>query len=194
MRFPAGLRPGFARDARHSGQAMKAGRHRLQPRWDHHLIRACVRRIPHDLRHPPPGRTTGKMEVGDISGIQGTRLMKSAWLALVVSALVALPASAQVPTGKMGELRPDQKRFFELYKELVETDTSITTGSCTTAAAQIATRLKAAGFTDEQITLFSVPDHPKEGGIVAVFPGTSDTLKPILLLAHIDVVTAKRAD
>lgn len=120
--------------------------------------------------------------------------MKSAWLALVVSALVALPASAQVPTGKMGELRPDQKRFFELYKELVETDTSITTGSCTTAAAQIATRLKAAGFTDEQITLFSVPDHPKEGGIVAVFPGTSDTLKPILLLAHIDVVTAKRAD
>jgi acetylornithine deacetylase/succinyl-diaminopimelate desuccinylase-like protein len=39
-----------------------------------------------------------------------------------------------------------------------------------------------------------VPDHPKEGGIVAVYPGTSTTLKPILLLAHIDVVAAKRAD
>ena len=39
-----------------------------------------------------------------------------------------------------------------------------------------------------------MPDHPKEGGIVAVYPGTSTTLKPILLLAHIDVVAAKRAD
>ena len=120
--------------------------------------------------------------------------MKTALLAFAISALVAVPASAQVATGKMGELRPDQKQFFDLYKELVETDTSITTGNCTTAAAQIATRLKAAGFGDEQITLFSVPEHPKEGGIVAVYPGTSTTLKPILLLAHIDVVTAKRAD
>lgn len=126
--------------------------------------------------------------------------MKSAWLALAVSAFAAVPASTQVPTGKMGELRPDQKQFFDLYKELVETDTSVTSiasadnGNCTQAAAQIAARLKAAGFPDDRITLFSVPDHPKEGGIVAVYPGTSATLKPVLLLAHIDVVAAKRAD
>jgi acetylornithine deacetylase/succinyl-diaminopimelate desuccinylase-like protein len=126
--------------------------------------------------------------------------MKSALLALTIAALVAGPATAQVPTGKMGELRPDQKKFFDLYKELVETDTSVTSiasadnGGCTQAAAQIAARLKTAGFTDDRITLFSVPEHPKEGGIVAVYPGTSKTLKPILLLAHIDVVAAKRAD
>jgi acetylornithine deacetylase/succinyl-diaminopimelate desuccinylase-like protein len=126
--------------------------------------------------------------------------MKSSILALAVAALVAAPAAAQTPTGKMGELRPDQKQFFDLYKQLVETDTSITSvddpanGGCTQAAAQIAERLKAAGFRDDQITLFSVPEHPKEGGIVAVYPGTSDTLKPILLLAHIDVVAAKRSD
>src|SRR5688572_21474999 len=120
--------------------------------------------------------------------------MRSALIALAVAAFVAGPVAAQVPTGKMGALRPDQQRFFELYKELVETDTSITTGNCTQAAAQIATRLKAAGFADEQVTLFSVPEHPKEGGIVAVYPGTSSTLEPILLLAHIDVVAAKRAD
>ncbi len=126
--------------------------------------------------------------------------MKSALLAFAVTALVAVPASAQVPTGKMGELRPDQKQFFALYKELVETDTSVTSlasadnGNCTQAAAQVAARLKAAGFPDDRITLFSVPEHPKEGGIVAVYPGTSATLKPILLLAHIDVVAAKRAD
>lgn len=120
--------------------------------------------------------------------------MKSTILALAVAALVAGPAVAQVPTGTMGPLRSDQKQFFELYKELVETDTSVTNGNCTLAAAQIAARLKAAGFTDDQVTQFSVPDHPKEGGIVAVYPGTSTTLKPLLLLAHIDVVAAKRAD
>jgi acetylornithine deacetylase/succinyl-diaminopimelate desuccinylase-like protein len=126
--------------------------------------------------------------------------MKSAVLALAIAALVAGPASAQVATGKMGELRPDQKKFFDLYKELVETDTSVPSipspdnGGCTLAAAQIAARLKMAGFTDDRITLFSVPEHPKEGGIVAVYPGTSKTLKPVLLLAHIDVVAAKRAD
>lgn len=120
--------------------------------------------------------------------------MKSAILALAIAALVAGPAAAQVPTGTMDALRPDQQKFFQLYKELVETDTTVTNGDCTLAAAQIATRLKAAGFDDDQITLFSVPEHPKEGGIVAVYPGTSKTLKPILLLAHIDVVTAERAD
>jgi acetylornithine deacetylase/succinyl-diaminopimelate desuccinylase-like protein len=120
--------------------------------------------------------------------------MRLALIALAVAAFFAGPVAAQVPTGKMGALRPDQQRFFELYKELVQTDTSVTTGSCTQAAGQIAARLKAAGFADDQVTLFSVPDHPKEGGIVAVYPGTSSTLKPILLLAHIDVVAAKRAD
>ena len=120
--------------------------------------------------------------------------MKSMTLVCAVAALMAAPVAAQVPTGKMGALRPDQTQFFSLYKELVETDTSVTSGDCTQAAAQIATRMKAAGFADDQITQFSVPEHPKEGGIVAVYPGTSTTLKPILLLAHIDVVAAKRAD
>lgn len=120
--------------------------------------------------------------------------MKSTMLALAAAALVAGPVAAQVPTGTMDALRPDQQQFFTLYKELVETDTTVSSGDCTQAAQQIATRLKAAGFADDQITLFSVPEHPKEGGIVAVYPGTSTTLKPLLMLAHIDVVEAKRAD
>jgi acetylornithine deacetylase/succinyl-diaminopimelate desuccinylase-like protein len=91
-------------------------------------------------------------------------------------------------------LRPDQIAFRGLYKELVETNTTLSVGSCTQAAAQIATRLKAAGFTDQDITLFSIPDKPKEGGLVAVLKGTSKTAKPMLLLAHIDVVEANRAD
>lgn len=120
--------------------------------------------------------------------------MKKAVLGAVAATLLAGSAMAQVPTGMMGPLRPDQQRFFDLYKELVETDTSVNGGSCTKAAAQIATRMKAAGFTDDQLISFSVPEHPEDGGLVAILPGTSATLKPMLLLAHIDVVAANRAD
>ena len=91
-------------------------------------------------------------------------------------------------------LRPDQQAFRSLYKELIETDTSLSNGSCTLAAERMAARLKAAGLKDDQITLFSTPEHPKEGGLVAVWPGTSRKLKPILLLSHIDVVEARRED
>jgi acetylornithine deacetylase/succinyl-diaminopimelate desuccinylase-like protein len=112
------------------------------------------------------------------------------WIAgaCALSLLATTSAVAQ-PT-----LRPDQAKFMELYKELVETNTTLSVGSCTQAAEQIAGRLKAAGFADSQLTLFTAPDHPKEGGLVAVFPGTSKTAKPILLLAHLDVVEAKRED
>jgi acetylornithine deacetylase/succinyl-diaminopimelate desuccinylase-like protein len=41
---------------------------------------------------------------------------------------------------------------------------------------------------------FAVPEHPRDGGLVAIYPGTSKTLKPMLLLAHLDVVAAKRSD
>ena len=104
--------------------------------------------------------------------------------------LVALapPALAQD-----GGLRPDQVKFRALYEELVETNTTLSEGSCTLAAERLAARMKAAGFTDDQLTLFAVPEHPKEGGLVAIYPGTSKTAKPMLLLAHLDVVPAPRA-
>lgn len=92
------------------------------------------------------------------------------------------------------ELRPDQVRFRDIYKELVETNTSLSSGSCTLAAAKMGARLKAAGFSDSQLTYYAVPEHPKDGGLVAIYPGTSKTAKPMLLLGHLDVVEAKRAD
>lgn len=100
-----------------------------------------------------------------------------------------LPVSASAQT-----LRPDQQAFFGLYKELIETNTTLSSGSCTQAAAQIGARLKAAGFADSDITTFSVPDHPKDGGIVAVLAGSDKKARPMLLLGHLDVVEAKRED
>ena len=93
----------------------------------------------------------------------------------------------------MTPLRPDQQTFRALYKELVETNTTLSAGSCTLAAQRIGAHLKAAGFTAKDLTFFSVPDHPKEGGVVAVLEAGS-AAKPMLLLGHLDVVEAKRED
>ena len=108
----------------------------------------------------------------------------------VLLALLAGPAMA----GTVPAPRPDQQAFRVLYKELVETDTTLSHGSCTLAASRMAARLKAAGLPEAAITLFSVPDHPKDGGLVAVVAGRDPGLKPVLLLAHIDVVEARRED
>ncbi|WP_120717109.1 M20/M25/M40 family metallo-hydrolase [Tsuneonella amylolytica] len=121
--------------------------------------------------------------------------MKTSLIALAAAFVAATsPATAQMKIEPMGPLRADQTQFLSLYKELVETDTSVNGGSCTKAASQIAARMRAAGFTDAELTPFSVPEHPEDGGLVATLEGTSKTLKPMLLLAHIDVVAAKRAD
>ena len=116
----------------------------------------------------------------------GRRLL--AGVAALAGVLAGFSAQAEE------SLRPDQIAFRGLYKELVETDTSITTGSCTLLADKVEARLRAAGYGDADITRFAVPEHPKEGGLVVVLPGTSKTLKPILLLGHLDVVVAKRED
>nr|WP_310522950.1 M20/M25/M40 family metallo-hydrolase [Polymorphobacter sp.] len=110
---------------------------------------------------------------------------------LIVAQVAALLFAAQATAA---ELRPDQTAFRALYKELVETNTTLSAGSCTLAAERMAARLKAAGFKDSQITLFSVPEHPKDGGLVATLPGTDPRAGAILLLSHLDVVEAKRED
>lgn len=114
--------------------------------------------------------------------------MKLFFAALLGSAAIVAPAMADTP------LRPDQLAFRETYKELVETNTTLSSGSCTSAAERMAVRLKAAGLKNDQLTVFFTSDKPKEGGLVAVYPGTSKKLKPMLLLAHLDVVEAKRSD
>lgn len=87
-----------------------------------------------------------------------------------------------------------EAEFRALYRELVETNTTLSAGDCTLAAQRMAAHLKAAGFADSELTIFVPPDHPKEGGLVAVYPGRDPKLKAMLLLAHIDVVEAKRED
>jgi len=120
--------------------------------------------------------------------------------ALAGAAVAALLLQSQVMAQVMaqdapyGSLRPDQAAFLDLYKTLIETNTEHSDGDCTALATKVADRLKSAGFPDSDVAVFSTPDHPKEGGVTAILHGTSSAAKPILLLGHIDVVEAKRAD
>ena len=111
-------------------------------------------------------------------------------IAAAVSALVLAGAGA----ASAQSLRPDQQSFRALYKELVETNTTLSAGDCTLAAQRMAAHLKSAGYADSDLTIFTAPDHPKEGGLVAVLPGSDPKAKALLLLAHVDVVEARRED
>ncbi len=91
-------------------------------------------------------------------------------------------------------LRPDQAAYRAIYRELVETNTTLSVGSCTQAAAQVGARLKAAGFADADLTYFALPEKPKEGGLVAILKGSDPKAGAVLLLGHLDVVEARRED
>src|SRR6516162_435641 len=118
---------------------------------------------------------------------------------LVAASAIALLSCSSLGTntfaaGSATSSVATEARFRDLYKELVETNTTLSSGSCTLAAQRMADRLKAAGYPADDFHLFSVPDHPEEGGLVLIAPGRDPKLKAILLLAHIDVVEAKRED
>ena len=88
----------------------------------------------------------------------------------------------------------DLTRFRATLKELVETNTTLSSGDCTLAATRMASRLKAAGYPDENVRVFVPDGHPKEGGLLAALTGSDPDAKAILMLAHVDVVEAKRED
>jgi len=118
-------------------------------------------------------------------------MIKSAGVAvaLVLATVPGVGFTAGEPAGDAG-----LKRFHDTYKELVETNTTLSAGDCTLAATRMAARLKAAGYPDADIHVFAPPGHPKEGGLVAVLHGTDPAAKAILMLAHVDVVEARRED
>ena len=81
----------------------------------------------------------------------------------------------------------------EIYKELVEINTTDSVGDTTVAARAMAARLRAGGFGEADMQIIVPPGAPKKGNLVARLKGTG-ARKPLLLLAHLDVVEAKRED
>src|SRR5437868_9730612 len=79
----------------------------------------------------------------------------------------------------------------DIYKQLIEINTTDSIGNTTTAAEAMAARLRAAGFPAADVQLLA--PNPRKGNLVARLHGSTNA-KPILLLAHLDVVEAKRED
>src|SRR5262245_32789953 len=108
---------------------------------------------------------------------------------LVASLLLVGSVSSQ----SVQTLAPHQQLARDIYKQLIEINTTDSVGNCTVAAEAMAARLKAAGFPAADI--FVGGPTPRKGNLVARLRGKpGSTLKPILLLAHIDVVEAKKED
>lgn len=102
---------------------------------------------------------------------------------------VADPATVAEP---VNGLLPAQRLARELLKELIEIDTTDSKGDNTRAAQAMAARLLAAGFPEEDVQVLE--PAPRKGNLVARFRGRDTGRKPLLLLAHIDVVEANPED
>lgn len=111
------------------------------------------------------------------------------WIALF-AASVSVVAVLSRPAAAEG-LSPQQQLAFDIYKELIEINTVTATGDTAHAAEAMAGRLRAAGFADDDVHAFS--PAPRKGNLVARLRGTG-ARKPILLVAHLDVVPASRED
>jgi acetylornithine deacetylase/succinyl-diaminopimelate desuccinylase-like protein len=85
----------------------------------------------------------------------------------------------------------EKKLAHDIYKEFIETQSGYTTGATTPVVTAAVRYLKAAGFPDSDI--FVGGPAEKKMNLVVRLHGTG-AKKPILLLAHTDVVEAKRED
>lgn len=112
----------------------------------------------------------------------------------LAATLLAASLMAAAPVRAQSQIAPDEAEFRDLYRELVEIDTTLSAGSCTEAAEAMARRLRAAGLPEEGIRILAPADRPKSGALIATLPGSDRELLPIVLLAHIDVVEARRED
>ena len=119
------------------------------------------------------------------------RRIRGAALSATLAATVALPTMLLAQAQQGSALRPEQQLAHDVYKELVEINTADSTGNVTTAATAVANRFRAAGFPASDI--FEGGGRPDKGNVVIRYHGTG-ARKPILLLAHLDVVQALPTD
>jgi acetylornithine deacetylase/succinyl-diaminopimelate desuccinylase-like protein len=109
----------------------------------------------------------------------------------MLKSLLVLPLLAACLPAQTTPPEAEKELARSIYKELIEIKSGYTTGSTTPAAEAMAARLKAAGFPASDI--FVGGAIPTKANLVVRYRGTGGQ-RPILLLAHTDVVEAKRED
>ncbi len=137
----------------------------------------------------PPASVFMRPSIGSLPG-------RSLPLAVCGALLMSAPLMAQPRFSAPGApttLTAEQQAARAIYKELVEINTVDSVGSVTKAAEAMAVRFRAAGFPAADIELVGPPDRPSKQNLIVRYRGRGQG-KPILLLAHLDVVAALRAD
>ncbi|MDH4107955.1 MAG: M20/M25/M40 family metallo-hydrolase [Gammaproteobacteria bacterium] len=106
---------------------------------------------------------------------------------------VAAPADQPAPVASSASLLPPEQQLArDILEQLIEIDTTDSHGDNTAAAQAMADRLLAAGFPPEDVQVLGPVE--RKGNLVARLRGRDSGRKPLLLLAHIDVVAADPAD
>ncbi|HEV2800793.1 MAG TPA: M20/M25/M40 family metallo-hydrolase [Pyrinomonadaceae bacterium] len=102
------------------------------------------------------------------------------------------PGSARAQNGVA--LNAEQQALRDIFRELVEINTVDPNGDVTRAAEAMRAHLLAAGFAAEDVRVVVPAGNAKKGNLVARYRSPAPTGKPLLLLAHIDVVEARAED
>ena len=113
-------------------------------------------------------------------------MSRRASILIGLSLAVVMPLGAQAPAESVREAH-------DILRELIGINTTYLHGSTTPAARAVERRFLAAGFRAGDVTVVG-PAGDKDSNLVVRMPGTDRALKPLLLLAHLDVVEALRAD
>ena len=109
-----------------------------------------------------------------------------------VLAILALAAAASLGA----QSTPHEQLARAIYKELIEINTVDSVGSVTKAVDAMAARFKAAGFPASDLHVLIPDGKPTKGNLIVRYHGRGgpNAPKPILLMAHLDVVAALRSD
>jgi acetylornithine deacetylase/succinyl-diaminopimelate desuccinylase-like protein len=87
----------------------------------------------------------------------------------------------------------DRTLAHDIFKQLIETNTTDSVGSVTAAASEVRDRLLAAGFSPADVVLLG-PNARKMNVVITYHGKPGSALKPILAICHLDVVEANKAD
>lgn len=91
------------------------------------------------------------------------------------------------------QLTRDQAEARDIFREIIEINSAWKAGSTSPVARAIARRFLDAGFPARDVVVIG-PSGDKDSSVIVRYEGKSKSLKPILLMAHIDVVEALPAD
>ena len=114
--------------------------------------------------------------------------MRTPTLAVIAAVLVSPPVPR---VARAHGHDPHRQLAHDVFKELIEINTTDSVGSTTRAAEAMAARLRAAGFAESDVQVLG--PNERKGNLVARLRGTG-ARRPLLLLAHLDVVEARKED